>query len=149
MGAGYPQGFNPNMQNRPPRGPRPARGGGAAGQGNNRQPAGQRKQQQPRAAAAAAEQQQDNGALTATALASAPPEMQKQMLGERLYPLIHAQQPEYSGKITGMLLEMDNGELLNLLEEQAALDSKIAEAMDVLKAHISVDAETPAEETKA
>ncbi|ORZ05860.1 hypothetical protein BCR42DRAFT_361615 [Absidia repens] len=145
---GYPQGFNPNMQNRPPRGPRPVRGGGAA-QGN-RQAAGQRKQQQPRAAANGQEQQQqDNGALTAAALASAPPEMQKQMLGERLYPLIHAQQPEYSGKITGMLLEMDNGELLNLLEEQSALDNKISEAMDVLNAHISADAPADAEETKA
>jgi polyadenylate-binding protein len=145
---GYPQGFNPNMQNRPPRGPRPARG--AAHAQGNRQAAGQRKQQQNRQAAGQ-EQQQDNGALTAAALASAPPEMQKQMLGERLYPLIHAQQPEYSGKITGMLLEMDNGELLNLLEEQSALDSKIAEAMDVLKAHISTDApaDAPAEETKA
>ncbi|SAM05700.1 hypothetical protein [Absidia glauca] len=145
---GYPQGFNPNMQNRPPRGPRPARG--AAHAQGNRQAAGQRKQQQNRQAAGQ-EQQQDSGALTAAALASAPPEMQKQMLGERLYPLIHAQQPEYSGKITGMLLEMDNGELLNLLEEQSALDSKIAEAMDVLKAHISTDApaDAPAEETKA
>ncbi|KAI8337688.1 hypothetical protein BC941DRAFT_40674 [Chlamydoabsidia padenii] len=140
---GYPQGFNPNMQNRPPRGPRSARGG-AAGQGNNRQATGQRKQQPRAATDGQQQQQQDNGALTAAALASAAPEMQKQMLGERLYPLIHAQQPEYSGKITGMLLEMDNGELLNLLEEQAALDSKIAEAMDVLKAHISTDA--PAEE---
>ncbi|KAI8335938.1 hypothetical protein BC941DRAFT_355006 [Chlamydoabsidia padenii] len=144
---GYPQGFNPNMQSRPPRGPRPARG--AAHAQGNRQAAGQRKQQQNRTATAGQEQQ-DSGALTAAALASAPPDMQKQMLGERLYPLIHAQQPEYSGKITGMLLEMDNGELLNLLEEQAALDSKIAEAMEVLKAHISADApEAEAEETKA
>lgn len=49
----------------------------------------------------------------------------------------HQSQPEYSGKITGMLLEMDNSELLNLLEDQAALDAKIAEAMDVLKAHLA------------
>ncbi|CAO3595397.1 unnamed protein product [Absidia cylindrospora] len=150
---GYPQGFNPNMQNRPPRGPRPVRGGGGAHAQGNRQATGQRKQQQSRAATNGQEQQQDNGALTAAALASAPPEMQKQMLGERLYPLIHAQQPEYSGKITGMLLEMDNGELLNLLEEQSALDNKISEAMDVLNAHISADApaDAPAdaEETKA
>ena len=36
------------------------------------------------------------GALTASALASASPEMQKNMIGERLYPLIHQSQPETS-----------------------------------------------------
>ena len=52
--------------------------------------------------------------LTSQALSSAPPQQQKQMLGEALYPKINAQQPELAGKITGMLLEMDNTELLNL-----------------------------------
>jgi len=47
-------------------------------------------------------------------LSSAPPAQQKQMLGEALYPKIHAQQPELAGKITGMLLEMENSELLGL-----------------------------------
>ena len=54
------------------------------------------------------------GGLTSQALSSAPPQQQKQMLGEALYPKINAQQPELAGKITGMLLEMDNTELLNL-----------------------------------
>lgn len=52
--------------------------------------------------------------LTLQTLTSAPPEQQKQMLGEALYPKIQAQQPELAGKITGMLLEMDNTELLSL-----------------------------------
>merc|ERR1711982_174644 len=53
---------------------------------------------------------QANESLTASALASATPEMQKNMVGERLYPLIHQTQPELAGKITGMLLEMDNSD---------------------------------------
>jgi polyadenylate-binding protein len=78
---------------------------------------------------------QIEGALTASALASASPEMQKNMIGERLYPLIHQSQPERAGKITGMLLEMDNSELLHLLESPEALNAKISEAIQVLEAH--------------
>jgi len=79
------------------------------------------------------------GALTASALASASPELQKNMIGERLYPLIHQSQPELAGKITGMLLEMDNSELLHLLESPEALKAKIDEAIQVLEAHQSSD----------
>ncbi len=73
--------------------------------------------------------------LTAQALAAASPEAQKNMIGERLYPLIHDAQPKLAGKITGMLLEMDNGELLHLLESPDALSSKIYEACGVLETH--------------
>lgn len=47
-------------------------------------------------------------------LASMPPSQQKQMLGEAIYPKIQQLQPELAGKITGMLLEMENSELLGL-----------------------------------
>lgn len=39
--------------------------------------------------------------LTIKALAAAPEEQKKQMIGERLFPLIKAQQPNLAGKITG------------------------------------------------
>jgi len=75
--------------------------------------------------------------LTIKALAAAPEEQKKQMIGERLFPLIQAVQPNLAGKITGMLLEMDNGELIHLLESREALNEKIDEALLVLQQHPS------------
>lgn len=54
------------------------------------------------------------GGIDMNMFQAAPVTSQKQMLGEALYPKIHEQQPELAGKITGMLLEMDNSELLAL-----------------------------------
>ncbi|XP_032356182.1 polyadenylate-binding protein 4 [Etheostoma spectabile] len=73
--------------------------------------------------------------LTASMLAAAPPQEQKQMLGERLFPLIQSMHANLAGKITGMLLEIDNSELLHMLESQESLRSKVEEAVAVLQAH--------------
>uniref|UniRef100_A0A8C5EPS1 Polyadenylate-binding protein n=1 Tax=Gouania willdenowi TaxID=441366 RepID=A0A8C5EPS1_GOUWI len=73
--------------------------------------------------------------LTASMLAAAPPQEQKQMLGERLFPLIQNMHPSLAGKITGMLLEIDNSELLHMLESPESLRSKVDEAVAVLQAH--------------
>jgi len=60
---------------------------------------------------------------------------QKQMLGERLFPLIQRMFPDLAGKITGMLLEIDNAELVHMLEDQNSLKGKVEEAVAVLQAH--------------
>ncbi|KAH7847852.1 hypothetical protein Vadar_030923 [Vaccinium darrowii] len=69
----------------------------------------------------------------ATALANAPPDQQRTMLGENLYPLVDQLEHEQAAKVTGMLLEMDQTEVLHLLESPDALKAKVAEAMDVLR----------------
>ncbi|EER04943.1 conserved hypothetical protein [Perkinsus marinus ATCC 50983] len=55
------------------------------------------------------------------------------MLGEQLYTHIQRIQPQLAGKITGMMLEMDNSELLILLESESQLRSKVDEALMVLQ----------------
>jgi polyadenylate-binding protein len=86
--------------------------------------------------------------LSAASLISATSEQRKQMIGDRLYPLVQARlisldvqglaNPELlPGKITGMLLELSNEEVLGLLETPEALTEKVHEAVDVLRQHAS------------
>merc|ERR1719355_266917 len=93
-------------------------------------PMGMMQQQQPMQQ----RQMASGDGLTAATLANAPPGMQKQMLGEKIFPLIARLQPEMAGKITGMMLEMDNSELLILLESPDQLKMKVDEALRVLEA---------------
>ncbi len=72
--------------------------------------------------------------LTPSVLAQASAADQKQMLGERLFPLIQQIHPNLAGKITGMLLEIDNEELLHMLEFREALAAKVDQAVSVLHA---------------
>lgn len=58
--------------------------------------------------------QEGAASLLQTQLAAVGPQQQKQLLGEALFPKIQVMQPELAGKITGMLLEMENQELVNL-----------------------------------
>ncbi|KAM3850471.1 polyadenylate-binding protein 1A-like isoform 1-T1 [Diretmus argenteus] len=78
--------------------------------------------------------------LTASMLAAAPPQEQKQMLGERLLPLILNMNPALANKITGMLLEIDSSELLPMLESPESLRSKVDEAVALLQAHQAKEA---------
>eukprot|EP00380_Ascogregarina_taiwanensis_P005687 284818959_5 len=77
----------------------------------------------------------EGNTLSAQTLAGLHPQMQKQMLGERLFPLVNKRQPELAGKITGMMLEMDNAELLALLDSEALVQAKVDEALGVLHRH--------------
>lgn len=74
------------------------------------------------------------GELTLETLQALAPGAQKQALGEILYPLVMATDSVRAGKITGMLLEMENSELLELLGSQSMLKSQIGEAITVLDA---------------
>lgn len=104
----------------------------------------------PAPLAAAPISQPEVPGLTTAALANASPMEQKQMLGEVIYMKIVSyvftmlrrvidthdslsSQPELAGKITGMLLEMDNAELLHLLESNESMNSKVNEAITVLQ----------------
>ncbi|XP_063946863.1 polyadenylate-binding protein 8 isoform X3 [Daucus carota subsp. sativus] len=80
----------------------------------------------------------------ASALANAPADQQRTMLGENLYPLVDQLEHDHAAKVTGMLLEMDQTEVLHLLESPDALKAKVAEAMEVLK-NVS-QAATPADQ---
>ena len=69
-------------------------------------------------------------------LAEAPPQQQKQILGEKLYRIIEkhpAVLAEQAGEITGMLLDADVSELLNVFRfAPEALHQKVVEANNVL-----------------
>eukprot|EP00261_Vitis_vinifera_P030799 XP_019072042.1 PREDICTED: polyadenylate-binding protein 8 [Vitis vinifera] len=82
----------------------------------------------------------------ASALANATPDQQRTMLGESLYPLVDQLEHEMAAKVTGMLLEMDQTEVLHLLESPEALKSKVAEAMDVLRNVAQQQANSPTEQ---
>lgn len=125
--------------------------GGLGPQGNIRQQMQQGKPQMVYPYAAAAQQtrpvvqhpqmqghpamvSQHAEPLNSHILAQAPPQEQKQMLGERLFPLISRICKDGDvGKITGMMLEMDNTELLMILESEDLLTTKVQEAAAVLR----------------
>jgi len=119
----------------------PNQGGNAQRQGQNfkyaenvRNPRQQAPQPTPQPAAqpapaAAANTQED----FVKDLAAMPEANRKHVIGERLYPLVLEAQPDLAPKITGMLLEMENPEIIELLDSPQALEKKIQEALHVLK----------------
>ncbi|KAK1358896.1 Polyadenylate-binding protein [Heracleum sosnowskyi] len=69
----------------------------------------------------------------ASLLRNSSPADQRMLLGENLYPLVEMLEPQLAAKVTGMLLEMDQTEVLHLLESPRALQAKVAEALEVLR----------------
>ncbi|KAJ1858261.1 Protein phosphatase PP2A regulatory subunit B [Coemansia sp. RSA 1822] len=128
-----------------PRNPRQGGRGGYAGRGRGggyrSNPRAQGPGQQEALQAEAPVEAEPASTLTAAALAAAPEEERKQMLGEALYPLIEARTPDMAGKITGMLLEMEDDDLLLLIDDSAQRDAKIDEALEVLNSQGPADAE--------
>uniref|UniRef100_A0A0D9WRM6 Polyadenylate-binding protein n=1 Tax=Leersia perrieri TaxID=77586 RepID=A0A0D9WRM6_9ORYZ len=69
----------------------------------------------------------------AASLASANPEQQREILGEFLFPLVEQLEKDCATKVTGMLLELDKSEVLNLIESPDTLRETVAAAMKVLE----------------
>lgn len=74
----------------------------------------------------------DISALTAI-LATLPQEQRIHRIGEEIYPLVKKHQSELAGKITGLFLDMEIGELLGLLQNPAHLAENINAAVQVLR----------------
>jgi polyadenylate-binding protein len=92
--------------------------------GQRPQPQVQQQQQQP-----------STGQIDPSRLANADPKVAKTMLGEALFPKIQKLYPEDASKLTGMLLEMDNAELVQMTEEEETLNDRVHTAYQVLQEH--------------
>ncbi|KAM7202454.1 polyadenylate-binding protein [Rhypophila sp. PSN 637] len=144
--AAIPQMAGPGVPGFPPGG-RPQNGMGGRGRGGSFAGPGRGGAPPPPPAASM------GSVLQQQLLAIENPQAQKQVIGENLFPKIQAIQPDLAGKITGMLLEMDNTDLINLFEDDAALNAKVNEALAVydeyLKTQGGGEGEKAAKEEKA
>lgn len=116
-GRGGPQGGRGNAGMPPNAGGMPgfppnARQG--MGRGNNGRNGGNNNNNNQANQGAARPAEGGNASGIQAQLAGAQPAQQKQILGEMIFPKIQAINGELAGKITGMLLEMENSELINL-----------------------------------
>ncbi|KAK3956725.1 hypothetical protein QBC32DRAFT_202243 [Pseudoneurospora amorphoporcata] len=143
--AGIPQGLQgaPAVPGYPPAG-RPQNGGGrGTPRGNaNFMAAGRGASPIPGAPADLSA----GSFLQAQLATTQDPQAQKQIIGENLFPKIQAIQPALAGKITGMLLEMDNAELINLFEDDNALNVKVQEALAVYDEYLKTQGQQPTQQ---
>ena len=64
-----------------------------------------------------------------------PKEDQKQILGEEIFPKIDNRYPKLAKKLTGMLLDLPNNELVNCINSNQLLFNYIDNALDTLSAY--------------
>merc|ERR1712066_528467 len=94
-------------------------------------PAGQEAGDQAAAVDQAANPTRHADNFNAATLARVPENEQKQMLGEKLYPVVLTQcrgNQDDAGKVTGMILELENDELLQSLNNPDMIRDKVSEA---------------------
>lgn len=116
--------------------------GGGMGRGGFQHPGGPQmgrqpftQQGQPPMAGGMPPQRPSSIGISSQELGKLSPEEQKNVLGEKLYIKIQEVNPHQAPKITGMLLEMDIPEILNVLEDRNMLVVKVQEAVNVLQRH--------------
>lgn len=99
------------------------------------------------------EGQGSNIAQLAQILPTVPEPQQKRLLGEELYARIvatgKAQDPESAGKITGMMLDLDNQEILALLESDELFKQHFDDAFQAYEEFKKAGGEQQAEEEVA
>lgn len=60
---------------------------------------------------------------------------QKKLLGEKLFPLVQCICPALTGEISGIVLEMDDAEILYMLKYPESLRAKTDETILNLQSH--------------
>ena len=80
-------------------------------------------------------------------LGTLPLEEQKQYLGDHIFPLIQKTQPFLAKKITGMLLDLPNAEIIRAITIQQILDKWISDAISTLSDYEHMQNTSPEEKT--
>ncbi|KAL6453680.1 PAB1 Polyadenylate-binding protein [Candida maltosa Xu316] len=120
--------------------------------GQNMRPQQQQQQQQPRGGYYPNRGQTSKRDLAAI-IASVPQDQQKRILGEELYPKIvatgKAQEPEAAGKITGMMLGLENQEILDLLDDDELFNNHFEDALTAFEEYKKSEGAAATEEQQA
>lgn len=75
--------------------------------------------------------------LTAEMLEGLTGSTRANILGVRVFPIVQRIYPMSAGKITGMLIQLSNKELLEMLQEDHKVLAKAHEAIDLLQNHLA------------
>ena len=73
-------------------------------------------------------QQSQRQEITMQMLSGKASSTQKQIIGEELFPQVYKIEPQMAIKVTGLLLDMDNQQLLDLLQKPEQLVNQVSQA---------------------